>query len=93
MRLSVIFHSFGYLTQAAGVTIALSLAGIALGFAFGTLVCVARVSGKPWLERLGGAYVSVFRGVPLLALLLFIYYFLATLGLDVPALVAPRSGA
>ncbi len=28
-------------------------------------------------ERLGGAYVSIFRGVPLLVLLLFIYYFLA----------------
>jgi polar amino acid transport system permease protein len=92
MRLSVIFHSFGYLTQAAGVTIALSLAGITLGFVFGTLVCVARVSGRPWLERLGGAYVSVFRGVPLLVLLLFLYYFLATLGLDVPALVAAVGG-
>jgi polar amino acid transport system permease protein len=92
MRLSVIFHSFGYLTQAAAVTVALSLAGIALGFVFGTLVCIARVSGKPWLERLGGAYVSVFRGVPLLVLLLFIYYFLATLGLDVPALVAAIGG-
>ena len=92
MRLSVIFHSFGYLTQAAGVTIALSLAGIGLGFVFGTLVSVARFSGKPWLERLGAAYVSVFRGVPLLVLLLFVYYFLATLGLDVPALVAAVGG-
>ena len=87
MRFSVFTHSFGYLTQAAGVTLALSLAGIALGFVIGILVCVARLSGKPWLERAGAAYVSVFRGVPLLVLLLFIYYFLATVGLDVPALV------
>ena len=92
MRFSVILHSFGYLTQAAGATVALSLAGIALGFVFGTLVCMARVSGKPWLERLGGAYVSVFRGVPLLVLLLFVYDFLAILGLDVPALVAAIGG-
>ena len=92
MRFSVIVHSFGYLTQAAGATVALSLAGILLGFAFGTLVCMARVSGKPWLERLGGAYVSVFRGVPLLVLLLFVYDFLAILGLDVPALVAAIGG-
>ena len=92
MRLSVIFHSFGYLTEAAGVTLALSLAGIALGFVFGTAVCVARLSGHPWLERAGAAYVSVFRGVPLLVLLLFIYYFLATVGLDVPALVAAIGG-
>ncbi len=92
MRFSVILHSFGYLTQAAGVTVALSLAGIALGFVFGTLVCIARLSGRPWLERLGGAYISVFRGVPLLVLLLFIYDFLATVGLDVPALVAAIGG-
>ena len=92
MRLSILFHSFGYLTQAAGVTLALSLAGIALGFVFGTLACVARLSGRPWLERCGAAYVSVFRGVPLLVLLLFIYYFLATVGLDVPALVAAIGG-
>ena len=32
MKPEVILHSFGYLTQAAGVTIAVSLAGIALGF-------------------------------------------------------------
>ena len=92
MRFSVFTHSFGYLTQAAGVTLALSLAGIALGFVIGILVCVARLSGRPWLERLGAAYVSVFRGVPLLVLLLFIYYFLATVGLDVPALVAAIGG-
>jgi polar amino acid transport system permease protein len=92
MRPEVIFHSFGYLTQAAGVTIALSLAGIAIGFVIGAATCMARLSGKPWLERIGGAYVSIFRGVPLLVQLLFIYYFLATLGLDVPALVAAIGG-
>ena len=32
--------------------------------------------------------MSVFRGVPLLVQLLFIYYFLAEYGLDVPAIVA-----
>ncbi len=85
-------HSLGYLAQAAGVTVALSLAGIAFGFVIGTLVCVARVSGGPALARLGGAYVSVFRGVPLLVLLLFIYYFLPIVGLDVPALVAAIGG-
>ena len=92
MHPQVILHSLGYLTQAAGVTIALSAAGIAFGFVIGAAACAARMSGRPWLVRLGGAYVSVFRGVPLLVQLLFIYYFLATLGLDVPALVAAIGG-
>jgi polar amino acid transport system permease protein len=92
MKPDVILHSFGYLTQAAGVTIAVSLAGIAIGFVIGAAVCVARVSRRPWARRLGAAYVSVFRGVPLLVQLLFIYYFLAEFGLDVPAIVAAVGG-
>jgi polar amino acid transport system permease protein len=88
----VILHSFGYLTAAAGTTIAVSLAGIALGFVIGTLVCVARLSRHAWLARIGGLWVSVFRGVPLLVQLLFIYYFLAKFGVDVPALVAAIGG-
>jgi polar amino acid transport system permease protein len=88
MKPEVILHSFGYLTHAAGVTIGVSIAGIVFGFVIGALVCVARVSPRPWLRRLGGAYISVFRGVPLLVQLLFIYYFLAEYGLDVPAIVA-----
>jgi len=92
MKPEVILHSFGYLTQAAGITIAVSLAGIVIGFGIGALVCAARVSRRASLTWLGGAYVSVFRGVPLLVQLLFIYYFLAEFGLDVPAIVAAVGG-
>ncbi len=92
MHPQVILHSLGYLTQAAGTTLAVSLAGIALGFVIGAAVCIARLSRKAWLARLGGVYVSVFRGVPLLVLLLFIYYFLAKFGVDVPALAAAIGG-
>jgi polar amino acid transport system permease protein len=88
MKPEVILHSFSYLTHAAATTVAVSFAGIALGFAIAVLVCAARLSRRLWLKRLGAAYVSVFRGVPLLVQLLFIYYFLAEYGLDVPAIVA-----
>ena len=92
MQPQVFFHSFGYFAQAAGVTLAVSLAGIAIGFVIGAAVCIARVSGGRWLSGLGAVYVSVFRGVPLLVQLLFIYYFMAEFGLDVPALVAAIGG-
>jgi polar amino acid transport system permease protein len=88
MKPEVVLHSFGYLTQAAATTVAVSFAGIVFGFAIGAFICVARVSRRQWPKRFGGAYVSVFRGVPLLVQLLFIYYFLAEYGLDVPAIVA-----
>jgi polar amino acid transport system permease protein len=92
MHPEIILHSFGYLTRAAAVTIAVSFAGIVIGFAIGAMVCAARLSRRAWVARLGGAYVSVFRGVPLLVQLLFIYYFLAKFGLDVPAIVAAVGG-
>ena len=92
MKPEVILHSFGYLAQAAATTVAVSFAGIVFGFLIGAAVCAARVSRRDWLKRLGAAYVSVFRGVPLLVQLLFIYYFLAEYGLDVPAIVAAVGG-
>jgi polar amino acid transport system permease protein len=80
------------MTLAAGMTIYVSLAGIALGMAIGFAVCLARLSGDPVLARGGAFYVSFFRGVPLLVQLLFIYYFLAEFGIDVPAMAAAIGG-
>ena len=92
MKPEVILHSFGYLAEAAATTIAVSFAGIVFGFLIGATVCAARVSRRVWLRRAGGTYVSVFRGVPLLVQLLFIYYFIAEYGLDVPAIAAAVGG-
>jgi polar amino acid transport system permease protein len=92
MQPQVIVHSLGYLALAAAITLGVSLAGIALGMVFGFFVCLARVSGNPILQRIGALYVSFFRGVPVLVQLLFIYYFLAEFGIDVPAIAAAVGG-
>jgi polar amino acid transport system permease protein len=92
MQPQVLLHSLGYLTLAAGVTLYVSLAGIVLGAALGFLVCLARLSGNRFIAGAGAFYISFFRGVPLLVQLLFIYYFLAEFGLDVPAMVAAIGG-
>jgi polar amino acid transport system permease protein len=92
MQPQVLVHSLNYLALAASMTLFVSLAGIALGMGLGFVVCVARLSGNPLLARLGAFYVSFFRGVPLLVQLLFIYYFLAEFGVDVPAMAAAIGG-
>jgi polar amino acid transport system permease protein len=92
MQPQVIVHSLAYLTQAAAMTLYVSLAGIILGGAIGFAVCIARLSGNPVLVRAGAFYVSFFRGVPLLVQLLVIYYFLAEFGIDVPAMAAAIGG-
>ncbi|WP_110643654.1 amino acid ABC transporter permease [Salinicola sp. CPA57] len=73
-------------------TVWLSACGLALGFLIGIGVCSLKLSERGALRRLGGAYISVFRGIPLLIQLLFIYYLLPRLGLDVPAWVAAIAG-
>ncbi len=92
MKLQIIIHALPYLLRAAATTVWFSLAGIALGTVIGTLVCVARVSGRRVAARLGALYVSFFRGVPLLVQLLLIYYLLPVIGINVPAIVAAIAG-
>jgi glutamate/aspartate transport system permease protein len=54
----------------------LSVAALAwiLAFVMGSIVGVARTTDKPWLVRLGNAYVELFRNIPLLVQL-FVWYF------------------
>lgn len=69
------------LLGALWVTLQVSLAALGFGFVIGVVVSSLRLSPLPLLRRLGGAYIFVFRGIPLLVQLLFIYYFLPRVGL------------
>ena len=91
MKLAPVLHALPYLLHAAVTTLWISLLGIALGQVLGAAICLARRAG-PLPNRLGAAYVSVFRGVPLLVQLLFIYVVLPRVGLNVPPLVAAVAG-
>jgi polar amino acid transport system permease protein len=84
---------FWLLVEAAQLTILLSVVSIAVfGFLIAVLVCAAMLSDNAWARRAGRLYVSFFRGVPLLVLLLLIYYLLPSIGLDVPPVAAAIAG-
>ncbi|WP_448206926.1 amino acid ABC transporter permease [Azospirillum sp. sgz302134] len=91
MNFTLIANNLPYLIKGAGMTIAVSLAGILLGQILGAVVCVLRLSAGRAGDLIGGVYVSFFRGVPLLIQLLLIYYLLPLIGINVPALVAAIS--
>lgn len=76
------------LTRAAEMTILVSAIGLLIGFVIALGVASASLSRSKVLRRLGNLYVFVFRGVPLLVQLMLAYYFLPTLGINVPPLVA-----
>jgi polar amino acid transport system substrate-binding protein len=58
----------------AVVTIELALAGFALAVLLGLLVALARLYGPSWLKALALIYVEFFRGIPVVLLLLFLYF-------------------
>jgi polar amino acid transport system permease protein len=78
---SLFQQNFPLLLSALLVTFQVSAAALAIGFVIGIAVGAMRLSPSPWLPRLGGAYIFVFRGIPLLVQLLFIFYFLPLAGL------------
>jgi glutamate/aspartate transport system permease protein len=60
----------------AGLGWTLSVAALAwiVAFVLGSIVGVMRTTDKPWLVRIGNAYVELFRNIPLLVQL-FVWYF------------------
>lgn len=83
-----ILQALPLLTQAAEMTILVSVIGLLIGFVIALGVASASLSRSRALRRFGNLYVFVFRGIPLLVQLMLAYYFLPTLGINVPPLVA-----
>lgn len=73
------------LGQAALMTIGLSVASMAVALVLGLLVAVARLHGPAPVRWLALVYVEFFRGVPLLLLLMFLYFGLPHLGINLLA--------
>lgn len=80
-----VWHYAPLLIEAAGTTIYLSVAAMALAVAIGLVVCVAHLYGPLPLQWLAVVYVEFFRGVPLLLLLFSLYFGLPTFGIELGA--------
>lgn len=84
----VLQKSLPALVIGAGQTIVYALAAIFIGFLIAVHVCLLRLSKVRILSRLAGAYVSFFRGIPLIVQLLIFYYCLPVVGINVSPSVA-----
>lgn len=83
-----IFESFPMLMQAAQMTVFVSVVGLLIGFLIAVGIASACLSPVAIVRRIGRFYVFFFRGVPLIVQLMLAYYFLPTVGINVPPLVA-----
>jgi polar amino acid transport system permease protein len=69
------------LLQGAGMTLLLTVQGLAAGLVLGLFSALARVYGNRFWRWLAIVYVELFRGTPLLVQLFLIYYGLPGLGI------------
>jgi glutamate transport system permease protein len=65
-------------------TLKAALVAMVLSMAIGALLAVGRLSQRGWVKRPVGAWVELFRGLPLLLLILFVFLGAPSVGIDVP---------
>jgi|ERR1044071_2216480 His/Glu/Gln/Arg/opine family amino acid ABC transporter permease subunit len=63
----------------AGGTLRLAVPAIALGFALGTAIALARLARARWLSLAAAVYVEFFRGVPLVMVIFWFWFIIPTL--------------
>jgi octopine/nopaline transport system permease protein len=64
----------GLLLSATLMTLAVSVAALLVGALLGAAAAAAKLSGHRWLRGLGGAYTTVFRGLPELLVIYMVYF-------------------
>lgn len=79
---------FVYLLNGLKWTIGLSFSALILGGIIAAVLVTLRLLRSPALNTILFGYVSLFQGTPLLGQLLFFYFGLSIMGLDVPPFVA-----
>ncbi len=62
-----------YLAQGFAFSVQLTLVAMVLGLAFGTLIALARLSGRRWLELPAALYVDAMRSIPLVMVILWFF--------------------
>ena len=72
--------AFPLLLEGLGVTVLLGLVSIVAGLVSGLLMALLRLYGPAPLRMLARVYIDVFRSIPLLVLLVLVYYALPFVG-------------
>lgn len=84
-ELKLFLDSLPALAQGALLTLRLTIVSVIIGLTIGVLMGLARASKSPVLRYGSGLYVTIFRGVPLLVTLMFLYYGMPSLGVQLDA--------
>jgi glutamate transport system permease protein len=80
------------LLRGVWATVLVALVSIVLSVAGGLLLAAARLADRGWLRGAARAWIELFRGLPLLVLIFFIFLGFPALGVDVPTFWALTVG-
>ncbi len=87
-NLRVLRETLPLLIEGLGITVMLGLASIALGTTSGLLLALLRVFGAAPVRAAARIYIDVFRSIPLLVLLVLVYYALPFVGVRLSSFAA-----
>ena len=82
LNFAAVWRSFDKLLHGLGLSLLLAAGAIAVGVAIGLVLGFALVSRRAAARRLAGGYVTAIRNTPILVLVLFVYFALPDLGVQ-----------
>lgn len=77
----VLLDALPALMQGLWTTILLGLASIVAGLVLGLAVSLVRIYAPGWLRLIAKIYIDIFRSIPILVLLILVYYALPFVGI------------
>jgi His/Glu/Gln/Arg/opine family amino acid ABC transporter permease subunit len=81
----LIARTWSFFLRGVWMTAAMAVSSLALGLPLGLGLALARVQPKRFLSAPAAIYVEVMRGTPLLVQILFVYFVLPSVGVNLPA--------
>lgn len=91
-NLGILRAAFPFLLKGFGMTVFLVVTVVPLGVAGGLTVALLSTARHRWVRWVVVAYTDFFRAFPPLVLLIFIYFGVPFLGIDLPAFVSVALG-
>ena len=88
LNIEVVQRIWPMLVKGFGNTLLLAMAVLILGAVAGVSICLVRLYGPRWARALAIAWIDLFRAIPILVLLILIYYALPFAGIRLSGYVS-----
>lgn len=82
---SILARTWSFFLRGVWMTAVMAVSALVLGLPFGLCLALARVQSNRLITTPAAIYVEVMRGTPLLVQILFVYFVLPSVGVNLPA--------